>query len=190
MSLQINIILPDDNVSRNSLDMHMDALGFARGSVAAPTGINTSGLSAVNANIGTAEAPIITNTPRAGESEAQTTARRTRKAKDEPKTEPAQNISSGEERVDPADDEATQQQDAADEAAEKGDAPALTADDIRKEIGNYAKAHGVDKAQARGYPIFVSVLGEHSTGSWKVTDIPADKIGAVVDAWKLATIND
>lgn len=100
---------------------------------------------------------------------------------------------SPEDRQDPAnpevvDDEETAAQDAADEAAETAAEKAktggkLTLDDVRNVIGLYVKAYGMPAAQEDGPKIIASVCGE---GAVKVSDIPEDKIGDVIEAIKAA----
>jgi len=98
-----------------------------------------------------------------------------------------------EDRQDPAnpevvDDAEAAAADAADEAAETAAEKAktggkLTLDDVRNVIGLYVKAYGMPAAQADGPKIIASVCGE---GAVKVSDIPEDKIGDVIEAIKAA----
>ena len=90
------------------------------------------------------------------------------------------------ENPDPVDDEATAEADAADEAAESaqqksGDAP--THDDIRGILGKYRDVYGMDAAMEDGPVVLQEVCGE---GVVKISDVPDDKIAAVLDAIKKA----
>lgn len=149
MSLQINIHLPDGDVSRSALDTHLDALGFSRGAAstwtreAAETLVSTIAGARKQHDpepegrtVGEAEAlstPPVPTTVIARErgKPAPGRARRTKEeiAEDEAaeKAEASgalasgtqQSISTGDERVGPEDDAETQAQDRADEEAEE-----------------------------------------------------------------------
>lgn len=88
----------------------------------------------------------------------------------------------------PADDAETQAADAADEAAETAAAKVanggkLTHDDVRDVLGKYKTAYGMEAAMVDGPVILQEVCGE---GVVKISSIPEDKIGAVIDAVKAA----
>lgn len=189
MSLQINIIVNDDAIAdQTMLDQHLAHIGFSR------TGRVVAAHPALAAPYGVQIEPAVTNTDRAGESEAQHAVRRERGqpsggrarrtkaeiAEDEAadKADAAagttQAISSGGERVGPEDDEATQARDRADEEAEerKPDAPTKTLQDLILEgkaaIGEYAQKFGFSEAQEDGVLIFNAVLGTPKSDSgWK-----------------------
>lgn len=89
-----------------------------------------------------------------------------------------QSISTGEERVGPEDDAATIAQDAADEAAEtEATKTALTLDDVRNALGGYVNLFGLEAAMLDGPVVITKVCGE---GKVKVSDVPEDKIAAVI----------
>lgn len=101
-------------------------------------------------------------------------------------------ISTGEERVGPEDTPEDQAQDAADEAAETAAATALrvaegksalTLDDIRTVLGNYQKAYGLPACMEDCPKVISEVCGD---GKVKVSDVPDDKIAAVIEALKAA----
>lgn len=86
-------------------------------------------------------------------------------------------ISTGEARVGPEDDAATQAQDAADEQAEAAasapdDKPA-TLDDIRNALGDYVKLFGMAAAQEDGPKVISLVCGD---GVTQISKIPDDKV--------------
>lgn len=102
----------------------------------------------------------------------------------------AQNISTGEERKDPAEDV---EQDKKDEAADAVNAPAAeaTVEGLRSVMGEYAKVYGMQAVQADGAKIFVAALGTPTEGAtWKVSTVPADKIGMAVTAWSEALVKN
>lgn len=93
------------------------------------------------------------------------------------------------ENPEPADDAETVAQDAADEAAETAETKTgLTLDDVRTVLGIYVKAYGMAAAQVDGPKVIATVLGKaHDPNApCKVSDIPDDKIEAVIAAIKLA----
>lgn len=104
-------------------------------------------------------------------------------------------ISTGEERVGPEDDEATQEQDAADEQAEveanrKADAP-LTIDDLKNVMGAYVEKHGIPATQEDGAHIFTDALGKAPGGDvgWKASTVAAagqETLQKAIAAWKAA----
>ncbi len=111
-------------------------------------------------------------------------------------------ISTGEERVGPEDDAATIAQDAADEAAEteasRDAAAPLTLDDVRKALGGYAQAYGMDATLADGPTIFKKALGDVPAGTknakgevvteWCLSATPLDQVslGKAVQYWTAA----
>lgn len=102
----------------------------------------------------------------------------------------AQNISTGEECKDPAEDV---EQDKKDEAADAVNAPAAeaTVEGLRSVMGEYAKVYGMQAVQADGAKIFVAALGTPTEGAtWKVSTVPADKIGMAVTAWSEALVKN
>ena len=112
-----------------------------------------------------------------------------------------QNISTGENRIDPAspevDDSAEDTaQDAADEAAEveahRDPEKPLTIDDVKAVVMAYAEKYGMPAAQADGPRIFVEALGAPPKGEefWKFSILPVDdqgKIQKVISIWQRAT---
>ena len=155
----------------------------------------------------------LTNTDRAGESEAQHAARRERgkpapgrgrRTKDEIAEDEAadkregeagtQAISTGGERVGPEDDAETQAQDRADEEAEEGktEAAPLTIMDGKAAMGVYVNKFGMAAAQEDGMSIFISALGQPPAGAkgwgWTMLAEGNDqaKIDTVVKAWQAA----
>lgn len=111
-------------------------------------------------------------------------------------------ISTGEERIGPADSPEVVAQDAADEAAESDAArdPAnpLTLDDVRLVMGKYAHLYGMDSALADGPTIFTKALGDIPAGTknakgdvvteWCLTATPLDQasLGKAVQYWTAA----
>lgn len=102
-----------------------------------------------------------------------------------------QGISTGEERVDPADVEA---QDKADEQTEveqtrKDDKP-LTIDDVKAVVTAYVGKYGMPAVQEDGPKIFVEALGAPPEGEayWKMSLLPDDqaKLAKVVSVWQKA----
>lgn len=98
-------------------------------------------------------------------------------------------ISTGEERIGPEDDAATQEQDAADEAAEveaTRTAPA-TIDDVKAAVQLYVDKYGMKNTQEDGPKIFVEALGTPPAGEafWKFSILPTDpeKLAHVVNVW-------
>jgi len=89
-----------------------------------------------------------------------------------------QSISTGGERVGPEDSPEVVAQDAADEAAETAATKtALTLDDVRNALGVYVQSFGLDAAMLDGPVVITKVCGE---GKVKVSDVPEDKIAAVI----------
>jgi hypothetical protein len=167
-------------------------------------------------------AGFVTNTPRAGESEAQTAVRRergkpapgrARRTKEEIAEDEAadaadqanttdsfssidaavkQSISTGEERVDPANVEA---QDKADEQAEveqtRSEDKPLTVDDVKAVINQYVDKYGLPATQEDGPKIFVEALGAPPEGEpyWKLSLLGGasqDQLKKTVTIWTKA----
>ncbi len=98
------------------------------------------------------------------------------------------NISTGEERVDPADIAA---QDKADEKAEVEEhRKALTVDDLKSVMGGYVKKFGMEATQEDGPKIFTEALGAPPAGqpAWKVSLLDGDqeRLAKAVDMWTKA----
>ena len=113
-----------------------------------------------------------------------------------------QNISTGENRIDPANPEVASDsaedaaQDAADEAAEveahRDPEKPLTIDDVKAAVMAYAEKYGMPAAQSDGPRIFVEALGAPPKGEefWKFSILPVDdqeKIRKVISIWQRAT---
>lgn len=113
-----------------------------------------------------------------------------------------QNISTGENRIDPANPEVASDsaedaaQDAADETAEveahRDPEKPLTIDDVKAVVMAYAEKYGMPAAQADGPRIFVEALGAPPKGEefWKFSILPVDdqeKIRKVISIWQRAT---
>lgn len=118
--------------------------------------------------------------PQTGEAEApKKRGRRTKaeieaeKAAAAPAPGPTANISTGEERIDPA-TEAEQAQDAADEAAEVAAQPVkeLTHDDVRAALKAYMDFYGQAATMEDGPKVFKMLFGDKAA---KVSDIPNDQ---------------
>lgn len=105
------------------------------------------------------------------------------------------NIRSGaEDRVDPEnppaeDDEATAQQDAADEQAEAESAE-LTIDDVKAVVNDYVAAYGMPAVQEDGPAIFKEALGNPPDGEkfWKFSILPTDQasLKKLASVWRRA----
>lgn len=100
----------------------------------------------------------------------------------------ASNIRSGaEDRTDPenADDEATQETDAADEQAEVA-SDELTIDDVKALAVEYQEKYGFEAVQEDGPKIFVEAVGKPPEGEpfWKFSILPTDQ----ASLQKLATV--
>ena len=113
-----------------------------------------------------------------------------------------QNISTGENRIDPANPEVASDsaedaaQDAADETAEveahRDPEKPLTIDDVKAVVMAYAEKYGMPAAQSDGPRIFVEALGAPPKGEefWKFSILPVDdqeKIRKVISIWQRAT---
>lgn len=174
MSLRIEIILPDDYVSSEDLDRHLNALGFARG-LAASTALTTSTVQTAVAEANTADAPKPT-----------ATRKRTSSKKDEPVQQAVEET------------EETQAQDAADEAeeaeAEREPEAPLTVDDVKQAVGLYVTKFGMPAVQEDGPKLFESLLGTPPAGErfWKMTILPTDQptLAKIIAAWKAAAAAD
>lgn len=87
-------------------------------------------------------------------------------------------ISTGNERVGPEDSAAVSEQDAADEAAETAATKTgVTLDDIRDALKVYSTAYGLEAVMTDGPKVITLVCGD---GAVKVSDVPDDKIAAVI----------
>lgn len=123
---------------------------------------------------------------------------RKRRTKEEiAEDEAAPNISTGEDRIDPAqitDTPEVAAQDAADEAAEveqhRDPAKPLTLDDVKAVVSKYVARFGMAAVQEDGPKIFVEALGAPPEGNayWKMSLLPAEqeKFARVVDVWEKA----
>lgn len=81
------------------------------------------------------------------------------------------NISTGDERIDPANaDDAAK--DAADETAEQAAGPTLTHDNVRAALKKYLDAYGTAAAMEDGPKVLTMLFGE---GKVKVSDVPEDQ---------------
>ena len=178
MSIEIKIVLPDNDVGPAALEVHMAALGFTR-QAAAVQGVIVRGEPNVQP---AAEQPEPTPAP------VEAKATRGRKAKE---TAPAISATP-EDRRPPEDDAATQAQDTADEQAEveaaREPAKPITVDDLRGAMGAYVAAHGMPATQEDGPSIFGDVLGAPPKGeaAWKLSllaDLPQEKLAAAHKAW-------
>lgn len=94
-------------------------------------------------------------------------------------------ISTGEERIGPEDSPEVAAQDEADEKAESDAArdpeKPVTLDDVRSALGEYVRIYGMAAAQEDGPKVITLVCGE---GKVKVSDVPDDKVAAVVSGVK------
>lgn len=91
-------------------------------------------------------------------------------------------ISTGEERVGPEDSPVEQAQDAADEAAEKGETKDLSHDDIRAALGDYVAKFGMPAAQEDGPKVIKLAMDKlkvakpgDAKSAWKVSEIPGEQ---------------
>lgn len=99
------------------------------------------------------------------------------------------------ESVGPVDDDATAEQDAADEAAEADagrdpDAP-LTGDDLKAAMALYVDKFGMEATKADGPTIFTRALGKPPAGEdyWKVSLIASmgqEQLQSAIDGWTAA----
>lgn len=201
MSMKIEVTIPENEVSAGSaahyLAQAMSAIGFSRGvslpMPAEPEWEKTAcitdaadeavvpGIREAVAEDAAAEAP-----KRERGKPAPGRARRTKEeiAEDEAAdkadaaaaaapTEPAANISTGEERIDPTTPEDAAQ-DAADEAAEveATKAKELSHDDVRAALTKYLNAFGTPAAMEDGPKVLALMFGAEVT---KVSQVPADQ---------------
>lgn len=213
MTLEIKVFAhPDNGPLAQQVEEALAAIGFHpishKGRVILDTHVES-------ANVGSGEQKsFLTNTARAGETAEQTAVRergkpapgRARRTKEEIAEDDAAealaesaaaaaskpSISTGEERVDPADVEA---QDKADEKAEveatrKEDKP-LTIDDVKALLNGYVQKFGLPATQEDGPLIFKEALGVPPEGEpyWKLSllnDASQEALGKVVTTWKKA----
>lgn len=210
MTLKIEVTVPEEYVgakrAADYLAAAMAAIGFSRGvslampqpEVIAPVIVISDPASVAQAN---AEAAPVVQTEPARErgKPAPGRARRTKEeiAEDEAAdkaeaaggaTEEVALISTGEERVDPADVAA---QDAVDEAKEVEEhRKALTVDDLKSVMGGYVKKFGMEATQEDGPKIFTEALGAPPAGqpAWKVSLLDGDqeRLAKAVDVWTKA----
>lgn len=182
MSIQITIGLGDQDVSADTLDRHMAALGFSRG---------VGQQHAVSAPAAAPAAP-------AEETKTEEPAPKPRgkaRAKD---AAPA--ISANpEDRKPPEDDAETQEQDAADEKAEVEAArepeKPLTVEDVKAAVGLYVHKHGMPATQEDGVKIFVAALGKPPAGQdfWKMSllaDATQSQLQKTIAEWTAAAGSD
>lgn len=191
MTMKIEVTIPEDAVKNGAaaqyLAKSLAAIGFSREAAFARAAHQANGVSE------TAEKPV---SETAGERNATETvtrergkpapgrARRTKEeiAEDEaaseadasaPVSEPVAAISTGEERIDPANPE-DEAQDAKDEAAEAETAKpaALTHDDVRAALKGYLDAFGTPAAMEDGPKVLKMLFGD---GASKVSDVPSDQ---------------
>lgn len=220
MALKIEILLPDDNVSRSSLDHHMEALGFARGAKCEPviyaeakpglTPVEQSikdGTFSVRSATDDERAAVGSETPKRERGKpAPGRARRTKEeiAEDEAAdaaeaAQTAQISANPENRVGPEDDAETQAQDAADEQAEvdanrDAEAP-LTIEDLKMAMSEYVTKFDMGAAQEDGVNIFGDALGKPPGGEqfWKMSIAAAagqETLKKAIAAWKAAAAVD
>lgn len=217
MTLKIEIFgTPDHGPINQQIEEAMEAIGFVRHIRTLRSSTADAALTAVQQNVkdGSTE-PTLTNTPRAGESEAQTATRergkpapgRARRTKEEiaedeaaveAETSGTQAISTGGARVGPEDEPEIQEQDKADEQAEveasRNPEKPLTVDDVKAAVGLYVNKHGMPATNEDGPAIFVKALGQPPEGNpfWKMSILPDDqaKLKACVDEWTKAATSD
>lgn len=235
LEIRINAHL-EQGALKDQVDEAMAALGFYRSTTAhtqpATTGAAVSekvkalkeaaGVGPVNAEDEAAAEPatFLTNTPRAGESEEQTAARRergkpapgrARRTKEEIAEDEAADKADAEasaargsistdpeNRVGPEDEPEVQEQDKADEQAEveatREPEKPLTVDDVKAAVGLYVKKFGLDAAQADGPALFVNLLGNPPEGEkfWRMSILPTDqaKLANCVKGWTAAAAAD
>lgn len=113
-----------------------------------------------------------------------------------PKKEAVPNITATpEDRRPPEDDDASQAQDAADEAAEveanRAPAAPLTVEDVMGEVGAYVEKFGMPAAQEDGPKIFIAALGAPPNNEpfWKkslLATASQEQLQKARDAWKTA----
>ena len=112
MSIEIRIGIADDNVSADTLDRHMQALGFTRH-------VEVRNVGYIGGDVGGVVAEARETEAAAGENVAKTEAPKATRTRKKADDKPTANISANpEDRKPPEDDEVTQAQDAADEQAE------------------------------------------------------------------------
>lgn len=206
--LKIEVAVPEEHVLNNRaseyLSRTMAALGFVRIGVSAEAGMSPDAEVLAEPGPDTAAmlaaAPVADAPKRERGKPAPGRARRTKEeiAEDEAAEraevssgEAKANISTGDERVDPADVAA---QDAADEAAEveehRDPVKPLTVDDVKAVVGQYVTRYGMPAVQEDGVKIFAEALGAPPAGEayWKMSILPDDqaKLARVIDIWQRA----
>jgi len=199
MSIKIEIgVGCDVGDPKGYLDLYMSALGFTRGAILG------AGVAAEPRKIGSAPElamgygndveKIVTNTPRAGESDEQTEAR-TKRSRKKADDKPANISTNPEDRRPPEDDAEIQAQDAADEQAEVEAArepeKAITVDDLRGVMGEYVQKFEMPATQEDGPLIFADALGKPPAGeaAWKLSllaELPQERLKAAYDGWRTA----
>lgn len=198
MSIRIEIGLPDDLVSKDALDRHMEALGFTRG----PTVIgfdrgSPDGDATVYGRVEDGKVFVDKIETAAKADEPAPKATRTRKKADD---KSAANISANPEDCKPPEDgPEVQEQDAADEQAEVEAArepeKAITVDDLRGVMGEYVQKFEMPATQEDGPLIFADALGKPPAGeaAWKLSllaELPQERLKAAYDGWKAAVAGD
>lgn len=105
-----------------------------------------------------------------------------------------QGISTGEERVNPEDDAATQAQDAEDEAAEveATRTEALTLDDVKNAAMSYAQTFGMPATQEDGQKIMAKAFGEPPAGEkgWTIPMLKTPEQFATAVKFWTAAVNE
>lgn len=218
MSLKIEVIVPEDYIATKQAASYladaMAAIGFSRGvSLAMPQEVRGATAEEACAEIEAERAtsaavaiisgkPVADDTPAVVRERGKPAPGRARRTKEEiaedeaadkadaagSTTEEPALISTGEERVDPADVAA---QDAVDEAKEVEEhRKALTVDDLKSVMGGYVKKFGMEATQEDGPKIFTEALGAPPAGqpAWKVSLLDGDqeRLAKAVDVWTKA----
>jgi hypothetical protein len=186
-------VLADYGPNRPALDHQVDealaAIGFHRGDRPVPVRDTSPGPSALPPAAEPASAQTATEPTAAPEPAAATAAssseppKRTRRTKAQIEADRAAaagetpQISTGEERVDPAVSAEDAAQDEADEAAEveenRDTAKPLTHDDVRGALGVYVRRYGLPAAQEDGPKLLKLLFPEGDVV--KTSDIPVDQ---------------
>lgn len=189
MSIEIRIGIADDNVSADTLDRHMQALGFTRH-------VEVRNVGYIGGDVGGVVAEARETEAAAGENVAKTEAPKATRTRKKADDKPTANISANpEDRKPPEDDEVTQAQDAADEQAEVEAArepeKAITVDDLRGVMGEYVQKFEMPATQEDGPLIFADALGKPPAGeaAWKLSllaELPQERLKAAYDGWRAA----
>ena len=134
--------------------------------------------------------PEVKEAPAEQPAAEQPAAEETKPKRTRAKAEVKPQISTGEERVNP-----DEEQDKADEKAEaEAVRKELVIDDVKNAVNRYVQKFTLAAAQADGPAIFVSVLGNPPEGEayWKMSLIPRDQdtLAKVCRAWELASSED